>query len=185
VGRLEGDGRACASRCRCGASPRASTPRSLAWPCSWNSYEAAGIISREQLEMLFCYDKQPIATQVALFMQRGEAYVELFVVILQNVNKEETVQYVLALLDDLLVGARAARRSDRATRRLRESGVRWRGRAASACVRPVACRREAASAVRPRRRAVTLFGPRFGGGAAAGRREAPRTGARGQRAATL
>lgn len=27
--------------------------------------------------------------------------------ILQNVNKEETVQYVLALLDDLLVGARA------------------------------------------------------------------------------
>lgn len=36
--------------------------------------------------------------------QRGEAYVELFVVILQNVNKEETVQYVLALLDDLLVG---------------------------------------------------------------------------------
>jgi len=29
--------------------------------------------------------------------------VELFVVILQNVNKEETVQYVLALLDDILV----------------------------------------------------------------------------------
>ncbi|KAJ1630712.1 armadillo-type protein [Pavlovales sp. CCMP2436] len=69
----------------------------------WNSYEAAGIISREQLEMLYCYDKQPIATQVALFMQRGEAYVELFVVILQNVNKDETVQYVLALLDDALI----------------------------------------------------------------------------------
>jgi hypothetical protein len=81
--------------------------------------------------MLFCYDKQPIATQVALFMQRGEAYVELFVVILQNVNKEETVQYVLALLDDLLVGARAARESTSATRRLRELR-RWDVRMARA-----------------------------------------------------
>jgi len=40
----------------------------------WQAYEAAGIISREQLEMLYCYDKQPIPTQVALFMQvRGVA----------------------------------------------------------------------------------------------------------------
>lgn len=48
-----------------------------------------------------------MAPLLARATQRGEAYVELFVVILQNVNKEETVQYVLALLDDLLVGARA------------------------------------------------------------------------------
>lgn len=47
----------------------------------------------------------PPARPGARAPQRGEAYVELFVVILQNVNKEETVQYVLAMLDDLLVGA--------------------------------------------------------------------------------
>lgn len=35
----------------------------------WQNYEAAGIISREQLEMLYCYDKQPITTQAALFKQ--------------------------------------------------------------------------------------------------------------------
>lgn len=80
--------------------------------------------------MLFCYDKQPIATQVALFMQRGEAYVELFVVILQNVNKEETVQYVLALLDDLLVGARARERRQIRPRDALAARARARGVAA-------------------------------------------------------
>ena len=36
--------------------------------------------------------------------QDGPAYVEAFLMVLRNVTKEETVQYVLALLDEMLTG---------------------------------------------------------------------------------
>ena len=37
-------------------------------------------------------------------VQAGPAYAEAFLTVLRNVTKEDTVQYVLALLDDLLQG---------------------------------------------------------------------------------
>lgn len=37
-------------------------------------------------------------------LQAGPAYVEAFLSVLRNVTKEDVVQYVLALLDDLLTG---------------------------------------------------------------------------------
>ena len=38
-------------------------------------------------------------------MQAGPSYTEAFLTVLRNVTKEDTVQYVLALLDQLLAGA--------------------------------------------------------------------------------
>lgn len=37
-------------------------------------------------------------------MQNGPAYCQAFLNVLRNVTKEEAVQYVLALIDDLLSG---------------------------------------------------------------------------------
>lgn len=37
-------------------------------------------------------------------MQDGAAYVETFMAVLRNVTKEETVQYVLAHLDNIITG---------------------------------------------------------------------------------
>ena len=36
--------------------------------------------------------------------QAGPAYAEAFLSVVRNVTKEDTVQYVLALLDDMLTG---------------------------------------------------------------------------------
>jgi hypothetical protein len=38
-------------------------------------------------------------------LQAGSDYFDALLAVLKNVTKEETVQYVLALLDDLLAGA--------------------------------------------------------------------------------
>ena len=39
-----------------------------------------------------------------LHMQNGPAYCEAFLTVLRNVTKEEAVQYMLALIDDMLAG---------------------------------------------------------------------------------
>ena len=39
-----------------------------------------------------------------IVMQNGPAYCEAFLNVLRNVTKEEAVQYVLALIDDMLSG---------------------------------------------------------------------------------
>ena len=40
-------------------------------------------------------------------MQDGPAYVRVFVSILRNISKEETIEYVLALIDEMLTGRKA------------------------------------------------------------------------------
>ena len=37
--------------------------------------------------------------------QEGPAYTEAFLTVLRQVSKEEVVQYILALLDDMITGA--------------------------------------------------------------------------------
>lgn len=39
-------------------------------------------------------------------LQDGPAYVQLFTNILRDISKEETVEYVLALIDEMLSGKR-------------------------------------------------------------------------------
>ena len=45
-------------------------------------------------------------------MQAGPSYAEAFLTVLRNVTKEDTVQYVLAVLDQLLAGTALKRAND-------------------------------------------------------------------------
>ncbi len=45
-------------------------------------------------------------------MQAGPSYAEAFLTVLRNVTKEDTVQYVLAVLDQLLAGTALKRAHD-------------------------------------------------------------------------
>jgi len=65
----------------------------------WPSFASAGIISREQLEMIYSLDKQPVKAQVAQFHEKGLALVALFTDILTGINKDEVVCYSLVMLD--------------------------------------------------------------------------------------
>lgn len=40
----------------------------------------------------------------AYFLQDGPAYIHVFVTILRDIFKDETVEYVLALIDEILTG---------------------------------------------------------------------------------
>ena len=53
----------------------------------WASFANAGIVSREQLEMLYSIDQQQAEAQVALFHSNGTGYVSLFVDVLTGINK--------------------------------------------------------------------------------------------------
>jgi len=67
----------------------------------WPSFAAAGIITRDQLEMIYTLDKQPVAVQVAQFHEKGLAFAKLFTDILSGVNKDDSVSYTLAMLDEI------------------------------------------------------------------------------------
>ena len=106
----------------------------------WPAFQNAGIISKEQLEMMYLLDKQTVDNQVAQFEavrppsetsgrgrgaggkqrrlyrrptkllaaclpQNGVALADLMSVILAGVNKDEVIQYILAMLDELLLAA--------------------------------------------------------------------------------
>jgi V-type H+-transporting ATPase subunit H len=71
----------------------------------WPAFQNAGIISKEQLEMMYLLDKQTVDNQVAQFEANGVALADLMSVILAGVNKDEVIQYILAMLDELLLAA--------------------------------------------------------------------------------
>ena len=48
--------------------------------------------------------RQSLLLPMPAFLQNGPAYCEAFLNVLRNVTKEEAVQYVLALIDDMLSG---------------------------------------------------------------------------------
>ena len=60
----------------------------------------------DAVETVRC-DIAPVRLTGLLSLQAGPAYAQTFLTVLRNVTKEDTVQYVLALLDDLLQGVHA------------------------------------------------------------------------------
>jgi V-type H+-transporting ATPase subunit H len=68
----------------------------------WPTFLSAGIITKDQLEMIYQIDKQRTDTKLGLFHEKGTAHVELMKELLVGVNKDEYLQYVLAMLDELL-----------------------------------------------------------------------------------
>jgi V-type H+-transporting ATPase subunit H len=68
----------------------------------WETYMTARLISDKDLQLIRRYDKRDEELQSSLLDEAGPAYAEAFLSVLRNVSKEETVQYVLALLLQML-----------------------------------------------------------------------------------
>lgn len=80
----------------------AACPVLLAHPHHTRRYMTARLISDANLQLLRRYDKRPPELQASLLDESGPAYVDAFLTVLRNVTKEETVQYILALLLQML-----------------------------------------------------------------------------------
>ncbi|XP_038696917.1 V-type proton ATPase subunit H-like [Tripterygium wilfordii] len=68
----------------------------------WESYMTTKLISGTGLQLLRRYDKKPESYKAQLLEDDGPAYVRVFVGILRDIFKEETVEYVLALIGEML-----------------------------------------------------------------------------------
>lgn len=68
----------------------------------WDIYQTARLITDRDLQLLRRFDKKEPAYQAKLLEEAGPAYMEAFLTVLKNVTKDETVQYVLALLEQTL-----------------------------------------------------------------------------------
>lgn len=62
----------------------------------------------EECTLPFRCKLEPAPTSAALspssFSQSGPSYIEAFLTVLKNVTKDETVQYVLAMVEETLAG---------------------------------------------------------------------------------
>jgi V-type H+-transporting ATPase subunit H len=68
----------------------------------WEVYMTARLIADKDLQLIRRYDKRSEELQASLLDESGPAYIEAFLTVLRNVTKEETVQYILALLLQML-----------------------------------------------------------------------------------
>lgn len=68
----------------------------------WDIYQTARLISDRDLQLLRRFDKKDPAYQAKLLEESGSSYIEAFLTVLKNVTKDETVQYVLALVEQML-----------------------------------------------------------------------------------
>ncbi|XP_009415033.2 probable V-type proton ATPase subunit H [Musa acuminata AAA Group] len=68
----------------------------------WETYMSAKLITETHLQLLRRYDKKSASQRAALLDEDGPAFVQVFMNILSDVSKEETVEYVLALIDEML-----------------------------------------------------------------------------------
>ncbi|KAK9735845.1 hypothetical protein RND81_04G232400 [Saponaria officinalis] len=68
----------------------------------WETYMTTKLITGTSLQLLKRYDKKSESQKASLLDDDGPAYVRVFVGILREIFKEETVEYVLALIDEML-----------------------------------------------------------------------------------
>ncbi|CAN8276249.1 unnamed protein product [Cochlearia groenlandica] len=68
----------------------------------WETYVTTKLISATGLQLLRRYDKKAESAKAQLLDEEGPAYIQLFVSILRDIFKEETVEYVLALIFEML-----------------------------------------------------------------------------------
>ncbi|XP_041991718.1 V-type proton ATPase subunit H-like [Salvia splendens] len=79
-----------------------TTEQVLSRDIPWETYMTTKLISSTGLQLLRRYDKKPENYKAQLLDDDGPAYVSVFVSILRDIFKEETVEYVLALFDEML-----------------------------------------------------------------------------------
>ncbi|QDZ25757.1 subunit H of vacuolar ATP synthase [Chloropicon primus] len=69
----------------------------------WDTYQKADLINDRELQLIKRYDKQERALQKSLLLDEdGMLYVQAFFSLLRSIASEEVVQYVLALLEDMI-----------------------------------------------------------------------------------
>ncbi|WOL14317.1 putative V-type proton ATPase subunit H [Canna indica] len=68
----------------------------------WETYMSTKLITGRHLQLLRRYDKKSESQKASLLDDDGPAYVGVFMNILRDISKEETVEYVLALIDEML-----------------------------------------------------------------------------------
>jgi V-type H+-transporting ATPase subunit H len=68
----------------------------------WEMYMNAKLINSTGLQLLRRYDHRPPNVQSALLEENGVAYIRVFVGILRDISKQETVEYMLAMVDEML-----------------------------------------------------------------------------------
>ncbi|KAI3791934.1 hypothetical protein L2E82_05800 [Cichorium intybus] len=68
----------------------------------WEIYLATKLITGTSLQLLRRYDKKTENEKAQLLDDEGPSYIHVFISILRDIQKEETVEYVLALIDEML-----------------------------------------------------------------------------------
>ncbi|KAK9146163.1 hypothetical protein Sjap_006066 [Stephania japonica] len=68
----------------------------------WETYMTTKLITGTHLQLLRRYDKRSESYRAALLDDDGPAYVQMFICILRDIQKEDTVEFVLALIDEML-----------------------------------------------------------------------------------
>ncbi|XP_030538976.2 V-type proton ATPase subunit H-like [Rhodamnia argentea] len=68
----------------------------------WETYMTTKLITGTCLQLLRRYDKRSESYRAQLLEDDGPAYARIFVNILRDIFKEETVEYVVALVDEML-----------------------------------------------------------------------------------
>lgn len=68
----------------------------------WETYMTTKLITGTALQLLRRYDKKTEFDRAPLLENDGPSYIRVFTSILRDIQKEDTVEYVLALIDDML-----------------------------------------------------------------------------------
>ncbi|GMG99362.1 hypothetical protein Nepgr_001202 [Nepenthes gracilis] len=68
----------------------------------WETYMTTKLITGTSLQLLRRFDKRSESYRAGLLDDDGPAYVRVFVSLLRDIYKEETVEYVLTLIDEML-----------------------------------------------------------------------------------
>ncbi|KAJ8771308.1 hypothetical protein K2173_026485 [Erythroxylum novogranatense] len=84
------------------AQAELTTEQVLKRDIPWETYMTTRLISGTDLQLLRRYDNRSETYRAQLLDDDGPAYVRVFVNILRDIFKEETVEYVLALIDEML-----------------------------------------------------------------------------------
>ncbi|XP_076884172.1 V-type proton ATPase subunit H-like [Bidens hawaiensis] len=68
----------------------------------WETYMTTKLITGTALQLLRRYDKKSETERASLLDNDGPSYIRVFIHILRDIQKEDTVEYVLALIDEML-----------------------------------------------------------------------------------
>ncbi|KAI7752433.1 hypothetical protein M8C21_033271 [Ambrosia artemisiifolia] len=68
----------------------------------WETYMTTKLITGTALQLLRRYDKKTENERAQLLENDGPSYIRVFINILRDIQKEDTVEYVLALIDEML-----------------------------------------------------------------------------------